>query len=231
MKVLKFIPPYSEKTGKPNFPQRGKSGVYIIKEDGKPVYIGFSATDLYKTMYRHFQEWNHTGQEVVSYSRYLKKHKYTVRVIYCTDKQAPALEKYLIKKIQPRDNANKYDAIKLNAYEQNQGRIFLETYPQEPAFTQSELIHLENMRLEEEAERAAMEPAEPEAAALFGGKKNNENENDEDDKFYYIETKYKTWEGIKFFCNKKTKDRNYDFWESVTHPKYSHFMKDKKFNK
>lgn len=33
------------------------AGVYFIKENGVIVYIGFSGTCLYSTLYRHFQQW------------------------------------------------------------------------------------------------------------------------------------------------------------------------------
>ena len=115
MKVYKFAKPYQ--TGKngaqrTTFPEtRNHAGVYIIKEDGKIVYVGFSSYSVYKTMYRHFQEWNHKYQEVVSYANRLHTHTYTVRPILCTDKQAYALEKRLIRKYHPRDNTIQYEAM------------------------------------------------------------------------------------------------------------------------
>ena len=118
MKVLKFIEPYT-KEGKTKFPERNKTGVYIIKENGKIVYVGYSENDLYKTLYRHFQTWNHTTQEVVTYQSYLSSQKYTVRVIYCTINKARSLEKSLIKKYEPRDNSYKYEDIELSAYDKN----------------------------------------------------------------------------------------------------------------
>lgn len=42
-----------------------------------------------------------------------------------------------------------------------------------------------------------------------------------------IEKKYKKWQGIKYFCEKLYND-GYEFWQSKTHPSYSHFMKAKK---
>ncbi|HQB20468.1 MAG TPA: hypothetical protein PK495_07815, partial [Bacteroidales bacterium] len=38
----------------------------------------------------------------------LKKKKYTVRIVYCTPKQARYLERALIVKHKPRDNSVKY---------------------------------------------------------------------------------------------------------------------------
>ena len=68
MKKSKWRPPYT-KDGKTNFPLRKKSGVYLIKKKdlGSIVYVGFSGSDLYKTMYRHFQQWTHPQQPVVTY--------------------------------------------------------------------------------------------------------------------------------------------------------------------
>jgi hypothetical protein len=56
----KFLPPYDE-NGKTNFPSRKRTGVYLIKENGIIVYVGYSGKDLYKTMYRHFEQW--TGKQ------------------------------------------------------------------------------------------------------------------------------------------------------------------------
>lgn len=39
----------------------------------------------------------------------MSKNKYTVRAVYCTAKQADALEKALILKYKPRDNSVKYE--------------------------------------------------------------------------------------------------------------------------
>ncbi len=107
MKKFKFFQPYKS-NGQTTFPEtRKKSGCYLIKENGKLVYVGYSAYNLYKTLYRHFQRWNHSTQEVISYKG-KTRNKYTVRIIYCTPAQAAKLEKALILKHQPRDNAQKY---------------------------------------------------------------------------------------------------------------------------
>lgn len=108
MKKFKFLPPYS-KPGKTNFPAtRNRSGVYLIKENAKLVYVGMSGSNLYRTLYRHFEAWTHSLQDVVTYQSRLKRHKYTVRVVFCTPAQALRLEKVLIIKNRPRDNSNKY---------------------------------------------------------------------------------------------------------------------------
>jgi len=63
---------------------------------------------------------------VVSYKGTGKE--YTVRVVYCTPKQATALEKALIKKHRPRDNEMKYRINELPIVEQNYIETVEETY-------------------------------------------------------------------------------------------------------
>ena len=59
MKKFNFLPPYQKK-GKTTYPETlNKSGVYLIKENNVQVYIGYSGLNLYRTMYRYFQAWNH----------------------------------------------------------------------------------------------------------------------------------------------------------------------------
>jgi len=117
MKKFKFIPPYQQ--GKTTYPETiGKSGVYLIKENGKLVYIGMSGINLYRTLYRHFQAWHHKQQEVVTYQSRMKQNKYTVRVILCTPAQSARLERYLILKHKPRDNENKYEGYTLNYFDE-----------------------------------------------------------------------------------------------------------------
>lgn len=111
MRKTKWKPPY-DKAGKTNFPDRKKSGVYLIKQkdSGVIVYVGFSGSDLYKTMYRHFQKWDHPSQPVVTYVN-KDRNNYLVRVVYCTPKQAAALEELLIVKYKPTDNPQKLEFI------------------------------------------------------------------------------------------------------------------------
>jgi len=129
MVKFRYRPPYRP-NGQATYRERNRTGVYLIQEHeirppfktaSKIVYIGYSVNDLYRTMYRHFEEWNHTGQEVVTYFDHLKnpKLKYTVRIVHATPKKAAALEKALIKRYKPRDNARKYEAEPLTPYEQD----------------------------------------------------------------------------------------------------------------
>lgn len=108
MSKSKFLPPYTPE-GKTTYRDaNNKSGVYLIKEKGKVVYVGYSGKNIYRTLYRHFQKWDHPYQKVTTYA---SRDNYTVRVILTTPAQAERLEAYLVNKYQPRDND-----IKLKAY-------------------------------------------------------------------------------------------------------------------
>lgn len=126
MKKTLFFTPYIEHNGK-----RGKaalkktgSGVYIIKEGANVVYIGFSASDVKKTLYRHFQKWidkRHPEtkrvqriERVTYMNKNFKNENYRVKVVFCKNgKEAADLEHALIKKIKPRDNSVKLDLMDL----------------------------------------------------------------------------------------------------------------------
>jgi len=111
MRKTPFLPVYFSvgsggRTNNTTFRISGRSGVYLVKDKriNKIVYVGYSGTDLYKTMYRHFQEWNDKGERyrfVVSKSEAVN---YTVRIIFCTPTQAYRLEQALIYKLQPSEN-------------------------------------------------------------------------------------------------------------------------------
>jgi excinuclease UvrABC nuclease subunit len=105
--------PYDAK-GKTTFPSRARSGVYLIFKDEVLRYVGYSATDLYKTMYRHFQEWPDPRQVRIVYKN-LKGIK--VRVIYCTPAQAAKLERAIIIRHEPTDNPQKLLNFKMDAGE------------------------------------------------------------------------------------------------------------------
>lgn len=119
LKAFKFIPVYKvlpHKTnndrGKSNILfSNGKSGVYIIKEDNKIVYVGFSRTNLYRTIMRHFQDWNdRETPDRINYRYKTRRKKYTIRIVFAPAKKAFNLEKALILKYNPRDNAQKYES-------------------------------------------------------------------------------------------------------------------------
>jgi excinuclease UvrABC nuclease subunit len=84
---------------------KGKSGVYIIQNKvGDICYIGYSASDVYKTCLRHFQSWEDSKQVRVAYA---DKTAYRVRIILTTADRAAKLEMALIIKHRPKDNPNK----------------------------------------------------------------------------------------------------------------------------
>jgi hypothetical protein len=92
--------------GRVNFENlQGATGVYFIRENGRLVYIGYSGTNLYKTMLRHFERWNHRGQEVISYAGSRKAYK--VKIIFLPPKKAAETERNMILRFKPRDNTQK----------------------------------------------------------------------------------------------------------------------------
>lgn len=115
----KFLPVYLE--GKPNpaliRANVKKPGVYIIKVNGTIKYIGYSATNVYKTLIRHFQSWEDRRQVRITYPR---AAYVTARVVYTnTGNQAAALERGLILKHKPEDNPNKYEEYEKNLFTTN----------------------------------------------------------------------------------------------------------------
>lgn len=103
--ALKAKAPYNEK-GKTNFNLRHKPGVYLIYKHNTLLYVGFSRTDVYKSLYRHLQDWTDERQQRITYKN-LGGIK--VRVIYTsTGAKAKRLEGALILKHKPPHNINKY---------------------------------------------------------------------------------------------------------------------------
>lgn len=125
MKKSKLLTPYNSK-GKTNFPARKKSGVYMIFKNKTLRYVGFSASDVYKSLYRHFQTWNDRTQARVVYKN-LEGIK--VRIIYTGKKEAANLEKGLIIKYKPTDNPNQYW---INYNMDNKEKKVLDNYINEP---------------------------------------------------------------------------------------------------
>lgn len=96
---------------------RGRSGVYVIFENRRRVYIGHSTTNLYRTITRHFQNWDDPTQRRVTYAGKIGSNTYHVAVIFTTPKQAESLERSLIIKHRPRDNDEKYAAYTADNYD------------------------------------------------------------------------------------------------------------------
>lgn len=111
-KKTRFVTPYKTRNGilKPAIealtPGKQQSGVYLIKSNSsdKILYIGYSEKQLYKTVFRHFQSWRDRTQQRFTYT----PDRVKVRIIFTTPYRAHLLEKYLIKKLRPRDNEMKY---------------------------------------------------------------------------------------------------------------------------
>ena len=108
----KWFEPYTIKNGKlkPSLQilnKRFNTGVYLIKQGSEIIYVGFSGSNLHKTLYRHFQTWNDRAQE----RKVFKKTGYKIRVIFCPTSKAYKLEKLLIEKYKPKHNKLQYDAL------------------------------------------------------------------------------------------------------------------------
>lgn len=101
--------PTATKSGVSNIAHlSGKKGIYHIYENSTRVYVGSSTSDLYKTILRHFQQWEDSNQEKrISYKDRLGKFSYTVQIEEMdgkTQKEIENREYQLIAKYQPRDN-------------------------------------------------------------------------------------------------------------------------------
>ena len=85
MRATRYVKPY-KKNGKGELKKQVVSnpeintGVYLIKEAGKIVYVGYSETHLDKTAYRHFQTWQDFKQKRATYNR----EKATIKFIFCS---------------------------------------------------------------------------------------------------------------------------------------------------
>lgn len=91
----------------------GQPGVYLIREDGVLVYVGMSKSNVYQTLYRHFERWN-DGRGVartIYPSAEADGNRFQVSIITTTEEYAPILERELIRKWLPRDNKQKYKSI------------------------------------------------------------------------------------------------------------------------
>lgn len=92
---------------------KGRSGVYMIRYTGqnRPIYIGSSTGNLYKTILRHFQTWESADR----YDRgTFDRRRAWVRVLLCPPAQARRLEMALILKHQPSGNPIKYQQLELS---------------------------------------------------------------------------------------------------------------------
>ncbi|MEN9609562.1 MAG: hypothetical protein RLZZ628_376 [Bacteroidota bacterium] len=90
---------------------QNKAGVYIICENGIPVYVGKSESNLYKTISRHFQTWNDTNQpQRIVYDP--AQHDYTVQITICNPIDVRDLEAELQKDMSLRDNKKEETVVR-----------------------------------------------------------------------------------------------------------------------
>ena len=110
--------PYNESGQKTNFYKvtKAKSGVYFIrsKKTKETYYIGYSSSNLYKALYRHFQYHNennayYSGDGTQKRIYYADRFKYEIMLGLTSKQNAPKLERHLILEQQPRDCTIKYD--------------------------------------------------------------------------------------------------------------------------
>ena len=115
----RLVKPYKEVKGVKHTTcnLRNVGGVYIIYDlNLKVKYIGMSGNNLYRTMYRHFQDWKSSDQVRVTYN----PEKVKIAVTYCTDEEKIyKLEKALIIRYRDKyklDNPNQYREKKQDKY-------------------------------------------------------------------------------------------------------------------
>ena len=109
----RLVSPYTA-NGRAVFPSRQRTGVYLIFRAGVLRYIGYSGSDVYKALYRHFQTWNDRSRERAR-AVYPKGGNTMVRVIYTNgSRQAARLEQALILRFRPPDNPDKLLSMDLS---------------------------------------------------------------------------------------------------------------------
>lgn len=114
MKIkAKFHP--SHKNGRPTFKRKAfsRAGVYLIREKAglftpaKIIYVGMSMNNLYRTIYRHFQDWNDKRQQRYTYN----KNTHEIAVLLLQPAKVQLMEDRLIYFLRPRDNKQKIESL------------------------------------------------------------------------------------------------------------------------
>lgn len=114
MKRTRLAAPYRP-DGRTSYPERQRPGVYLVFRRGSLYYVGYSGTDLYKALYRHFETWNDPSRDRKR-ATFPRGGSTRVRVIYTrTGEQAARLEAALIVRFRPPGNVDKLTAYELNA--------------------------------------------------------------------------------------------------------------------
>lgn len=91
------------------FITKAQCGVYLIRsrQSKKILYVGHSQTQLYSTLYRHFQSWIDPSQHRTTY---LRPEAYEIMVILTRSCQnAYMMEQYYLHKLSPRDGIRKLE--------------------------------------------------------------------------------------------------------------------------
>lgn len=114
MQRTRLVPPY-DPNGRTTFPARERSGVYLIFRRGLLYYVGFSGSDVYKALYRHFEVWNDASRDRAR-ATFPRGGSTRVRVVYTdTSEQAARLETALIVRYRPPGNVDKLQAYETDA--------------------------------------------------------------------------------------------------------------------
>ena len=133
MRVLKRVPVYKSDKKSNITHLKGKSGVYHIFDGNKRVYVGHSSYNLYKTILRHFQEWNDEAQPGrITYVN-KRKSRFSVKVWLTNSYDAPILEETHILKYRPRDNK-----LKIESYSNRQRERVSKRFKKSVPITQQE---------------------------------------------------------------------------------------------
>jgi len=112
---MRWYKPYKQIKGElrpnPHIPWLDSpDGVYLIRriKTGRIHYVGHSKSSIYKTLYRHFQDWSESDQYRATYP----KKGYEIALIPTRKDRVKKLEKFLTVKIRPKDAEVKYQSYK-----------------------------------------------------------------------------------------------------------------------
>lgn len=126
IKISGWFEPYREDKTTLRKVSESETGVYLIrsKRSKKIHYIGFSSTNLYKTLYRHFQIQNDRDgrQPRTNY----QKNGYEIKIIEIAGKYAGELEAYLRSTIKPLDDRAKYGMLPDQYYKKRKTRLTID---------------------------------------------------------------------------------------------------------
>jgi hypothetical protein len=111
IRFSKWFEPYQGTRTTLSSQTKANRGIYFIKSkrSKKIIYVGSSETQLYKTIYRHFQIWN-DNRPRITYG----KNGYLIKVILTTSNKYDLIEQFYINKLKPRDCMNKYEKLKMD---------------------------------------------------------------------------------------------------------------------